>query len=235
MSLFTQTTQACPNCGTEATFDAFFSVNADRRPDLRIEILGEEFMTVTCASCGSDFRLEPDLNYLDMARGTWILAKPCFQLPEWGPEEAAAAEAFSTSFGANAPGAARALGDSLDPRLTFGWPGFREKIVIEQAGLDDVVLEELKLAVLRFRQDNPFAPGVELRLISVIEDVLRFAWVETAGGAELETFDLPRESYDAVAGDSAWQELGAQLSTGLFVDMQRLYIEPTEAEAAAEA
>lgn len=234
MSLYASTTQACPNCGAENTFDAFFSVNADRRPDLRDEILTQEFMTVSCATCDAAFRLEPDLNYLDLGRKTWIRAKPVFSLDGWGAVEQEASADFREAFGGDAPAAAREIGDTLAPRLTFGWPAFREKIVAGQAGLDDVALELTKLAILRLRDGNPVEPGVELCLLDARSDTLLFAWVETAGGEEREFFEAKRELYDAVRDDAEWAAFGQRLSEGLFVDYQRLFLDPAPAQPGDE-
>ena len=59
MSLFTTTTIECTACETTSDFQAAGSVNADRRPDLRGEILDNVFQTVACPKCGEPLRLEP--------------------------------------------------------------------------------------------------------------------------------------------------------------------------------
>ena len=39
MSLFKETVIDCPSCARELSFETVHSLNADRRPDLRAEIL----------------------------------------------------------------------------------------------------------------------------------------------------------------------------------------------------
>ena len=52
MSLFETTKLPCPLCGTEVSFNAVHSVNADRRPDLRDAIIAGTFQQEACSSCG---------------------------------------------------------------------------------------------------------------------------------------------------------------------------------------
>lgn len=235
MSIFRPATQKCPNCEAENTFDYFHSVNADRRPDLRDEILSGEFMRVTCTECETRFRFDPDLNYLDSGNKAWVMARPMNMLINWDVEEAAASASFQEAYGSGAPAAAREIGDELIPRVTFGWAGFREKIEISLNGLDDVVVEQMKLTIIQTKPDNPIRPGVELRLVGVYEDIMTFAWITADTNESLQIFEARRELYDAIATDESddWGELRADLSAGFFVDTQRLFIVPEAADEAA--
>ena len=67
---------SCPACSQFVEFEAVYSVNADRRPDLRDEILAGTFQKEACPKCGESFRLTPELTYLDEERGQWIAAFP---------------------------------------------------------------------------------------------------------------------------------------------------------------
>lgn len=224
MSLFSPVTMACPNCRTDNTFDAFHSVNADRRADLKAAILAGAFQRVHCTSCGVEFRLEPSFNYLDVAAGLWVSARPIAALAHWQPEVARADAAFALAYGDKAGSAAREIGARLAARITFGWPAMREKIVIRDAGLDDVGIEAVKLAILRNRPGNPLAPGIELRLIEAAGDTLTFAWMTVASNEARDIFGARRALYDALATDPDWAETRASLSVDLFVDIQRMFI-----------
>lgn len=226
MSMFKPTTEDCPNCGIPNTADTFFSVNADRRPDLRDDILAGRFQRVKCAACGTDFRLEPNLSYLDAERRQWVMALPINLLPHWDTEEASAAVIFSDGYGTGAPASAREIGDTLTPRVTFGWAGLREKLVIAQNQLDDVAVEELKMIVLREREGNPLEAGVDLRLLNVVGTELHLGWVKSFTNEASAVFAVQRPLYDEIAGNPAWAAIGKTLDAGLFVDMQRLFITP---------
>lgn len=230
MSLFAPVTMACPACGTDNTFDAFHSVNADRRPDLKAAILSGQFQRVACSNCGVEFRLEPSFNYLDVGAGLWISARPVAALAHWEAEVARAAGDFALAYGDRAAGAAKEIGAGLAARITFGWPAMREKIVIRDGELDDVAVEQVKLVVLQTRAGNPLAPGLELRLIEAVADTLTFAWITVDSNEARDVFQAQRALYDSLETDPEWAETRASLSGDLFVDIQRNFI-PSEAEA----
>ena len=79
MSLFQSVNLTCPSCDSLITMDSVGSVNADRRPDLRDDIIHNRFQDVTCENCGNSFRLQPNFNYLDAGRGQWIAGMPALE------------------------------------------------------------------------------------------------------------------------------------------------------------
>ncbi|MEM6371453.1 MAG: CpXC domain-containing protein [Pseudomonadota bacterium] len=225
MSLFHPLTVKCPNCEAEVTVEAVGSVNADRRPDFRDAILEDAFQDTTCGACETSFRLQPEFNYLDAGRGQWIAAMPAPDLPRYLELEDVVTDLFERSYGAKAPRAARDVGDKLAVRLTFGWPGIREKLLVGTHGLDDVVLEMMKLDLLRTLPSAPLGPGVELRLVDVTDENLGFCWIRSDTEEGMEQFTCPRAWYDGIAANTdGWDSMRAQLTNGSFVDMQKLYM-----------
>ncbi|KIN70286.1 CpXC domain containing protein [Sulfitobacter noctilucae] len=225
MSLFETTTIQCPACATTSDFEAAGSVNADRRPDLRDAILDNTFQNVTCPSCGEAMRLEPVLNYLDVELGLWLAAYPPRQIGDYLALEDQVQGLFDESYGAAASEAAQTVGASLRPRLTFGWPGTCEKLLLQQHGLDDVAIELLKLDLLRRLPEAPLRPGVELRVERVSEAGFDFIWIETASEDILQRFQAKRALLSEIeANPDGWAPLRSSLTQGLFVDMQKLYL-----------
>jgi hypothetical protein len=203
------------------------SVNADRRPDLRQDILEDRFQDAACAACNKSFRLQPQFNYLDAGRGQWIAAMPANLLRDHLLLEDEARELFATSYGATAPAAAQEIGKGLTVRLTFGWPAVREKLLARQLELDDVILEMMKLHILRSVETAPLAEGIELRLIEADEETggYVFAWMETASEKAIEYLSVPTELYQAIRDNpTGWAAIRSRLDTGPFVDMQKLYM-----------
>lgn len=230
MSIFTTQEYACPNCGKVHEYDHFASINADRRPDLREEIIADNLERITCEDCNLDFRPEPSMNYLDFENGLWIMALPLDELGHWDQQEKKAKELFESAYGAGAPASAREIGDALSPRITFGWPAFREKLVLKEAKLDDLMIEKSKLAVLSNRPGNPVGPGMELRLHNALELEFRMGWVDATTGKIAQAFQILRALYDST-DDGSWGDIDTQLGGGLFVDIQRMFIDPESAEA----
>lgn len=237
MSLFVEMNLTCPECAEVFSFDAVGSVNADRRPDLRDEILEDVFQTATCSACDHSFRLEPDFNYLDVGQGQWIAALPARKAR--GHLEAAAEKeaVFDLSYGAGAPAAAQAVGKDLTRRLVFGWPALREKLVLAGLGFDDVLWEVAKLDLLRSLPEAPLAEGVELRLLGLsgsaadpadgagAEALLDLVWVRAESEEVLNHFQVSRDLYDGIADNpEPWVPVRAMLASGLFVDMQKLFM-----------
>lgn len=225
MSLFLPVDLTCPGCGELITMDAVGSVNADRRPDFRDAILEDKFQDVICSACEMTFRLQPNFNYLDAGRGQWIAGMPADKMPNYLEVEDEVGTLFDQSYGSKAPAAARVVGDVLDVRLTFGWPAIREKLLAREHKLDDVVLEMLKLDLLRRMPSAPLAPGTELRLVDVTQGRLSFIWIETATEDADEEVTVDKQLYDDIAdAPEVWEPIRAQLTNGAFVDMQKLYM-----------
>lgn len=231
MSLFQAVNLICPSCETLVVMDAVGSVNADRRPDLRDEIMENRFQDVTCHNCQTSFRLQPNFNYLDAGRGQWIASMPANQVENHAQIAKDVSALFDKTYGKDAPAAAQEVGNELTVRLTFGWPSLREKLLVREHELDDVQLEMLKMDLMRRVPSAPLAESTELRLIDVADDLFMFAWFDATTEAIYQDFAVRRTLYDEIAdaGD-AWMELRTRLEDGVFVDMRKLFF-TTEAAA----
>ena len=202
-------------------------MNADRRPDLKAKMLDGTFQATACAKCGTMLRLPPHLTYLEMQRKLWILVEPASMLEDWPVVENDAIDTLEGAFGAEARESGQAMGERLTPRLVFGWPALREKLICSDLGLEDVTLELMEMAIMRDVQDAPMADQTELRLVGGDASALAFAWVVTASEEVLETLSAPRRIYDGIAEDAdAWAKARAKFDDVLLVDLRRLIAGP---------
>jgi hypothetical protein len=234
MSLFSPIDHPCPTCSHKVKFLAVDSLNAGRRPDLRAAIIDGTFQQKDCPACGTTFRLEPVMTYLDVPRRQWILVQPPSALASWPAVEQQARWTFHKAFGAGTPAAARALGAELQVRVTFGWRALAEKLLCAEHGFDDVTLELLKCLLLRRIPEPPIADDVELRLTGVAEARLELAWISTKSDEALESLIVAREVLSDIASDAtAWQPMRQMLDGGPFVDMHRLLVDGAELQTAA--
>jgi endogenous inhibitor of DNA gyrase (YacG/DUF329 family) len=225
MSLMQTVTADCPACGTKVTAEFVSSINADRRPDLRQQILDGSLQVVSCPNCQTEFRMVPHLAYIDFDRGQWILVHPTDALERWPELEQAAQRTFDGVYGSGAPTAARELGATMTARLVFGWPPLREKLICRELGLDDIELELLKIGVLRDVPSPPATDDTELRLVGAEGDDLLFSWIAGGTGAVLTSLRVPKSVYDEIAADRTdWAELRGALTGGVFVDFNRLLV-----------
>ncbi len=232
MSLFQETVIDCPSCARSLSFETVHSLNADRRPDLRAAILDSRFQRTNCPHCGAGFRLDCDFTVLDVKRGQWIVAAPVGAIADWEAREAAARAIFARAYGAEAPAIAREIGQRLKPRIVFGWPALREKLVVGDLGLDDVALEAVKATVLRNAASIPGRVVAELRLVAADKNDLLLAWQRSYDGAAGAVVSAPRALHDKIAAGAAndgWSAFRAGFEGSLFVDLKRELVRPRKA------
>ena len=229
MSFFQTEKIACPQCETPVVFDIVFSVNAVARPDLRNGILDRSFQRRTCDECGHTFRVEPELTYLDAKRKQWILTRPYSDIATWGEMERYATSFYAAAFGPKAPPASQRIGQGMSARVVFGWSAIREKIYCNDVGIDDVVLELTKFALMRTESNLAYSDENELRLIAIDGPDLVFAWIHGETEEVQSGLKLPKDVYDEIHADAeGWRSLKEDLTAGPFVDMRRLLV-PSEA------
>ena len=216
----------CPWCDAIQEMGIVVSVNADRRPDMRRAMLDDSFQRGRCEACGTKYRTEPDLTYLDAAHKLWVLVEPARQLKGWPQLEGMAKDAFERAYGPEASPSARRLGQGMRSRIAFGWAGFREKLLCAEHGLDDATLELLKFGLMRMLDDLPLSDDAELRLVGVSAKKLELAWVLAHSDRVLETMTISREMFDDIEEDRVgnWEPLREAVSAGPFVDVNRLLV-----------
>jgi hypothetical protein len=223
MSLFVKAIATCARCGASRELKLSASINAQRRPDLRGEILDGTFQFFRCEKCSAPLRLPVHLSYLDIGRNQWFLAEGIEEVSRWRDVENEARALFDKTYGSRAPASARELGADLRARLVFGWTALREALICDDLDLDPVVLELLKLAIIRNLRDSPMAETTELRLTGGDNTELCFAWVDGACEESLASLPVERALYDAIVMDPVpWEELADELEGKLFVDLRRL-------------
>lgn len=225
MSLFSTTQLVCPKCKKETRFEEVGSINADRRPDLRQGILDGTLQNNVCSECSETFVLEPDLNYMDAGRGQWIAAYPIYRILSHLEAADEMTKLFDKSFGESAGKAEQELGNSLVGRVVFGWPAMREKLLIKELELDEVVVELMKIDFLRDGDDIPFDAASELRLVEVDGTTMVFCWFGPAVEDSKRILELEVDRYqDIVANIEQWKPIVDELTDSPFVDIKKLYL-----------
>jgi len=235
MSLFKTVTTPCPSCSAPNSFDLVHSVNADRRPDLRAQILARSFQEQRCSACGHPFRVEPEFTYVHNGGRLWLAVWPASRLAAWAECEGRSRKAFDTFYGAQASPAAQVIGRELRARVAFGWEATHEKIVVMEAGIDDVTLELAKVTLLREVDGLGPQEDREIRLLGVdAQQRLVLGLFETGSETLLETLTVARALLDEIEAEAeGWQALREQLGEGPFVDLSRLTLAtPPVAKAA---
>ena len=230
MSTFVGIDVECPVCGTVTRREVATSINASRSPEWRDVILGGDFQRFTCPTCGD--RAAPILPfpYIDFDRKQYIGVFPASDEAAWWVHEREPSEAFERNLGRFAPAVAQPIGADMHVRTVFGLDALREKILVLDAGLDDAVLEALKLRLLVAREDLSSALEDRPRLIAATDEALDFVVLAPSeeSGRDLYRLSVPRADYDLVAQDRALRPLVEALSAGPYRDAGRL-LEPAPA------
>jgi hypothetical protein len=208
------------------SFELVHSVNADRRPDLRDAILKRSFQRQPCTSCGYEFRIEPEFSYMDMRRGQFLAVWPSPAAEDFESYEERSRSRFEQAYGADAPPEAQDIGRLLTPRVVFGWIALNEKIIAQEAGIDDVLLELAKLAIIRTDANGTgLSTGTELRLIGVEEEKLVLGWFPRGGEDLINVVAVPKVLLKEIESQpDQWTDLRDELAKSYFVDYRRFFI-----------
>jgi len=247
VSVFVTRRARCPRCGHEEQRSVAESVNGGRSPEYRDAILAGRFHVFPCGGCGVESRADEPFLYTDFARKEWIRVLPAREEPQWARHEPEARTTFLRAFRldvASGPGARRAatapdrrepppvlraMAEGFRSRLVFGLAALREKLLVFGAGLDDALIEGLKLDLMRGHRELSFEPSRRPRLHAVGEETLRFYVRESGPGADLREaelleIELPRSAYDRLAARAeAYRTLLDALREGDYVDLGRLF------------
>jgi CpXC protein len=212
----------CPGCGTVATRRLAHSINAGRAPQHRVAILAATFQRFTCEQCGLVHTVESEFPYTDEGRRQLFFCHPRDGEPRWRELEAAFAEVVRTQLVEADVEAAREFGRDLTTRLVFGLEALREKILCFDVGLDDRVLEALKLVVLRDADGLPIGPACRPRLSRADEATLTFVAPRSAD--ETVEIGVDRRAVHEIAADTARWRATIEQVDGLYVDTGRILL-----------
>ena len=210
--------ERCAVCKHAHLEEVVVSFDALRSPARRQAIFDRSFQRFTCAFCGAPNAVEDAFMYTDFDRGQWIGCFPSSWEVVWQRHEHEPQRAFqATVAGPNAPPPARRLAANLRVRATFGLEALREKLVIFEAGLDDALVEALKLDLMRALPNLTLHPEHRPRLDSVAGERLEFV-------VPGERLDVPADECRRIAADPSYARLLAELRAHPYVDIGRILI-----------
>jgi hypothetical protein len=181
-------------CGNRFPVEIWEGVHVSQEPELRQQVLDGTFHRFPCIVCGVTAVYDDLIGYTDFPRRHWFTIAPAVDLAYRSKWSALADQSFRATMVEFAPPLVREWSTEMTRRLIFGIQSLREKLVAFDAGLDDRVVELLKLQLIR---DGalPFELGSRIELAEVTPGELRF---ERRSG-ELE-LTVPRAMYGALAG-----------------------------------
>jgi hypothetical protein len=143
MSITRTATVDC-RCGARLEVLVADSLNAARHPHLKQAVLDRALHLFVCGVCRRSITVEKEMLYVDMPRRQFIGVYPSAERLNERLCGEALLEAFQRTVAEDAPQVVRELATSFLVRVVFGYEELREKIVGDDAGLSDLVLEALK-------------------------------------------------------------------------------------------
>jgi len=195
MSTFVPSTIVC-SCGEQYAAQVANGLHISARPDIRKQILDGTFHRFHCPNCGRTTQVEKVLSFTDFPKRQWFTVAPANGLPWRRYYLRVADEGFQSTMVANAPELVVGWGKEMMRRLIFGLASLREKLVALDAGLDDRVVELLKIQLLRDLRGN-FSASDYFHLAAVTADELVFE--KTHPDGIIRKVPIPRGMYDELA------------------------------------
>ena len=193
----------CPHCERDFPADVYWSLHASRSPQVREALLARRFQRFYCPGCGGVVLAEPSLLYTDFPRRQWFATFPRRALPHRRDLERLVTEGFEHNMRLAAPPMVQAWADEMQVRVVFGLPHLREKLLLAEAGLDDRVVERLKLALLSDVSKRLFEPTLQVVVQAVRSEHLEVT-VEDPAGADrtqvVRSYRVPISRYQELEG-----------------------------------
>jgi len=183
----------CPDCGAEQRIEVVDSVSIQRDPEIRDRVLAGTFMRFACAHCASSYLVEADILYTDMDRRLFVGVFPRERRSDVTACEALIGQTYDEVYVGETPAFAQSEFGELERRVVFGYEQLREKVVCFDAGLDDHIIEAVKVAL------NDVHPelGALVSLQLVDDKYLWFARI----GIDAPPFAVERSIYQTMADD----------------------------------
>lgn len=155
-------------CGEPLVAQLADSINTKRVPQWRERILQGRLHKARCSVCGREMTVEKPFYYTDATRKSFFKVLPRGERHRWrqASEELEVASALVPDDIWNQ--------EQRSLRVVFGLDELREKLVAEDAGLDDRILELLKVLLVYEHPVLLRRARLRLMLEAVTDSVLRF-------------------------------------------------------------
>lgn len=169
-------TIVCPHCQEEIIYPALDHINIDQTPEFRVKIQDLSCFRTECPNCGEKILVEQSCLYHDMQNRfmvwLWLENQPVPQI------------AFDATY---------------TLRLTDSMNTFREKINLLESGLDDRVIELMKL--LLYMQLNHDLDVVELLWHEIVAESGEIRFVAVLSDGAEQYISMPYTVYQRLYAD----------------------------------
>ena len=221
----------CPSCGASQDAKVFVSVNGGRIKSAADRLIDGSWGALSCLKCGADFHRPVPRLFTDLPGKLWLVRYDDSERGCYSMREEEANTIFEREWLERPPTAIRDQALSMQRRICFGPTQLREKLLLRRHGLDDRMVECLKLVLMREYASDLFTFGpAEFHVHQVEPGGLGMAAVSI--GETHHIFDLKVEQptlEEIAQDDERFREAFPELFTNLYVSASR-YMTESEAE-----
>ena len=129
-------------CGHTDMVELVYGIHITRLPRARQQILDGDFQVFVCSACGERTAIEAPTIYTDFDRHQYVAVETAVR-QDWATLGARHDHAFENSF-TRGPAIASEMGTKFRKRCVIGFRALREKLMVWDAALDDLVIEGVK-------------------------------------------------------------------------------------------
>ena len=216
MSTWTERELTCA-CGQVVKARVTIGAHVGRAPQVRTAILDRSFHRFAC-TCGSVIAVDTQFEYFDLDRRQLVLVGATSDRAAWPAFEHRLRETVLRTLAWGSP-LTSDLVARLAPRVVFGVEALREKLILADAGLDDGLVECVKIRAIA--NDPRLARG-SMR----VDAVTSGDGLHVRNAARPDGFELPASWVHAALHDRASLENRyPDLFSGGYVDIDRFWKE----------
>ena len=181
----------CPKCGGEDDFAVWLSINTMDYPEVKQKIMSGEIFLFKCPKCGSETNIKYDCLYHQMENHLMI------QVANNDESVKKAVEALEKILYDNKVQAFQLLDSDYTFRIVRDNNQLREKIYIFDHGLDDRVIELMKVIIISHLADTEPDLKVSDLLLNINEGAPEKFVLKTEDG-QWTSFPFVQKTYDII-------------------------------------
>ena len=238
MSWFEPLAVTCPHCNAAIEVGVAETINVTRMPWAKAQILQGVFHRPNCPECGGVFQIERHFLYSDFGAEVFVQVFDIADRERWPSLEDQTEEVFYSAT-ENGPPFVQSMAGRFRMRAAFGIDELADKLRIWDAGLNDKLVELMKLELLVKTPSLQQVDTLELtvRRVAHEDELIEVEAWDRAGVMEPMWFGGPLARYYELEADvERLEELFPGLFHRPYVSFRRLAREmhPSTMEAAAK-
>jgi hypothetical protein len=221
----------CPSCGASQDAKVFVSVNGARIKSAADRLIDGSWGVLSCLKCGADYHRPMPRLFTDLPGKLWLVRYDDSERDRYPMREEEANTIFEREWLERPPAAIRDQALSMQRRICFGPAQLREKLLLRRHGLDDRMVECLKLVLMREYVSDLFTFGPAEFYVHQVESG-SLGMVAVSIGEKHQAFELKVEqpTLEEIAQDAErFREAFPELFTNLYVSASR-YVTESETE-----